>query len=72
LEELKVLSVGERLDLILGLLKSESGHRQFIISTCDEKMLQLAQQKFALLQDGAVFYRFTAFSENGPEVERIQ
>lgn len=60
------------LDLVLGLLKSESGHRQFIISTCDEKMLQLAQQKFAVLKGDAVFYRFTAISENGPEVERIQ
>jgi exonuclease SbcC len=66
------LNIYALLDLVLGLLKSESGRRQFIISTCDEKMLQLAQQKFALLHDGAVFYRFTAISENGPEVERIQ
>ena len=60
------------LDLVLGFLNSESGHRQFIISTCDEKMLQLAQQKFALLHDDAVFYRFTAITKNGPEVERIK
>ncbi len=60
------------LDLVLGLLKSESGNRQFIISTCDEKMLQLAQQKFAVLKGDAIFYRFNAISENGPEVERLQ
>jgi exonuclease SbcC len=59
------------LDLILGLLRSDMGHRQFIISTCDEKLLQLAQQKFAHLGDGAVFYRFTSISEDGPEVERL-
>ncbi len=60
------------LDLILGLLKSDFGRRQFIISTCDEKLLQLARQKFAHLEGGAVYYRFTAISEDGPEVERIQ
>ena len=47
------------------------GRRQFIISTCDEKLLQLAQQKFEHLGDAAVFYRFLSFSEKGPEVERI-
>lgn len=59
------------LDLILGFLRSDMGRRQFIISTCDEKLLQLAQQKFEHLGDAAVFYRFVSFSENGPEVERI-
>jgi exonuclease SbcC len=34
------------LDLILGLQGSPEGERQFIISTCDEKLLQLARQKF--------------------------
>jgi DNA repair protein SbcC/Rad50 len=59
------------LDLILGLLRSDMGRRQFIISTCDEKLLQLAQQKFEHLGDAAIFYRFLSFSENGSEVERI-
>lgn len=59
------------LDLILGLLRSDMRRRQFIISTCDEKLLQLAQQKFEHLGDSAVFYRFVSFSEDGPEVERL-
>lgn len=59
------------LDLVLGLLRSDMGRRQFIISTCDEKLLQLAQQKFAHLGERVVYYRFTSISEDGPEVERI-
>jgi DNA repair protein SbcC/Rad50 len=59
------------LDLIVGLLNSDLGNRQFIISSCDEKLLQLARQKFSYLQDGVRFYRFKAFGEDGPVVERI-
>ena len=44
------------LDLIDGLLNDqETGGRQFVISTCDERLLRLARQKFAYLNDrGAV------------------
>lgn len=57
------------LDLIVGLLKSDLGGRQFVISTCDEKFFQLARQKFRYLNDGARFYRFRAVGEDGPVVE---
>jgi exonuclease SbcC len=57
------------LDLIVGLLKSDFGSRQFIISTCDEKLFQLARQKFRHLNEGARFYRFRAVGEDGPVVE---
>ena len=59
------------LDLIMGLLKSDFGTRQFIISTCDEKFFQLARQKFNYLQDSVRFYRFRAFGEDGPLIDRI-
>jgi exonuclease SbcC len=59
------------LDLIVGLLESDAGKRQFIISTCDEKLLQLARQKFRHLGDKATFYRFDAIGPEGPLVERI-
>ena len=42
------------LDLIVGLLDSDYGKRQFIISTCDEKLLQLARQKFRHLGERGV------------------
>jgi exonuclease SbcC len=58
------------LDLIVGLLDSDFGNRQFIISTCDMKLLQLARQKFRHLGDRAVFYRFDAIGPDGPLVVR--
>ena len=59
------------LDLIMGLLKSDFGTRQFIISTCDERFFQLARQKFNYLQDSVRFYRFRAIGEDGPLIDRI-
>ncbi len=59
------------LDLIAGLLQSQDGARQFVISTCDEKLLQLARQKFRHLKDGAKFYRFSAIGAEGPLVSPI-
>lgn len=59
------------LDLISGLLQSSDGARQFVISTCDEKFLQLARQKFRHLKEGAKFYRFSAIGAEGPLVNEI-
>ena len=59
------------LDLIVGLLESRVGRRQFIISTCDEELLQLAQQKFRHLGARAKFYRFSAIGSDGPVVDEI-
>lgn len=56
------------LDLIVGLLDSGSCHRQFVISTCDEKFLRLACQKFRHLGDRARYYTFAAIGEEGPEI----
>lgn len=59
------------LDLILGLQNSPEGARQFVISTCDEKLLQLARQKFKHMGDDAKFYRFSAIGAEGPMVNEI-
>jgi exonuclease SbcC len=59
------------LDLILGLLGSSDGERQFVISTCDEKLLQLARHKFRHLGPAAKFYRFQAIGTEGPMVSEI-
>jgi len=59
------------LDLIVGLLESDLGKRQFVISTCDEKLLQLARQKFRHLNGRAKFYRFSAIGEDGPIIDEI-
>lgn len=59
------------LDLISGLQNSPEGRKQFVISTCDEKLLQLARQKFRHLGDAAKFYSFSAIGANGPKVAEI-
>jgi exonuclease SbcC len=59
------------LDLIVGLLESDLGKRQFVISTCDEKMLKLARQKFRHLDGRAIFYCFNSFGPEGPTVEKL-
>lgn len=59
------------LDLILGLQSSMEGERQFVISTCDEKLLQLARQKFRHMGPAARFYRFQAIGTQGPMVSEI-
>ena len=59
------------LDLIAGLQTSPDGPRQFVISTCDEKLLQLARQKFRHLGDEARFYRFQAIGSDGPMVSQL-
>jgi exonuclease SbcC len=59
------------LDLISGLQDSPDGQRQFVISTCDEKLLQLARQKFRYLGDAAKFYRFQAIGSDGPLVSEL-
>ena len=56
------------LDLIVGLFDSGPGQRQFVLSTCDEKFLQLARQKFRHLGHRARFYTFAAIGEEGPVV----
>lgn len=59
------------LDLIVGLLEPNLGQRQFIISTCDEKLLLLARQKFRHLGKRAKFHRFSAISAEGPVIDEV-
>jgi exonuclease SbcC len=59
------------LDLILGLQSSPEGEQQFVISTCDEKLLQLARHKFRHHGSAAKFYRFQAIGTDGPMVSEI-
>lgn len=60
------------LDLIVGFVESEPGKRQFVISTCDERFLQLARQKFRRLGNRSAFYKFSAIGADGPVIEQIQ
>jgi exonuclease SbcC len=59
------------LDLIVGLLEVEGSGRQFVLSTCDEKFLQLSRQKFRHLGEAVKFYQFSAIGAEGPVVSQV-
>jgi exonuclease SbcC len=59
------------LDLISGLLEGAAGGKQFIISTCDDRFLELARQKFRAHGERARFYQFTAIGNDGPVVSEL-
>jgi len=59
------------LDLLVGLLDAQSGPRQFIISTCDDRLFQLARQKFQYLGPRAAFYTITSSGKDGPQIESV-
>jgi DNA repair protein SbcC/Rad50 len=60
------------LDLISGLIDVGVDRHQFIISTCDEKLIELARRKFQYLGDRAKFYVFTSMGSNGPTVTEMR
>ncbi len=60
------------LDLIVGLVGTVPGRHQFVISTCDDKFLQFATQKFRHLGERAKIYKFSAIGAAGPVVEQLR
>ncbi len=58
---------------LIGLIKrlaSGGGHgRQFIISTCDERLYKLMRQQFNTIERKVAYYRFSALGEKGPIIE---
>ena len=59
------------LDMVAGFLDARSGPGQFVISTCDRKVLQLARKRFRHFGRDARFYEFSAIGRDGPVVEGI-
>ncbi len=59
------------LDMVAGFLDARSGPRQFIMSTCDRKVMQLARKRFRHLGRDARFYEFAAIGRDGPIVQEI-
>ena len=65
------LNIYAFLDLIEGLLETSLEGRQFIISTCDERLFQIAKQKFKHFRDRAKFYTYKSISNNGPQIKQM-
>jgi hypothetical protein len=59
------------LDQIAGFLDTGMQIRKFIISTCDERLFQLARQRFQDFGDRKKFYRFVSVGRDGPVIESM-
>lgn len=59
------------LDLLSGMLQEEVGTRQFVISTCEDKLFQLMKQKFYSFGNRIKIYEFTAIGKEGPVWQQI-
>jgi exonuclease SbcC len=58
------------LDLMGGLLDTSLFGHQVVISTCEERLYQVARQKFAAFGNRVKFYRFVSLSNQGPIIEQ--
>lgn len=60
---------------LVGLIKrlaSQGRHgRQFIISTCDERLYRTMRQQFNNMEGKVAYHKFTALGENGPIVQHL-
>ncbi len=59
------------LDLIRGLVMESAKGYQFIISTCEDRLFRLMQQKFSKLSGRTIFYVFESIGEKGPMIRRL-
>ena len=63
------LNIFAFLDLMDGLLNDYgAGKRQLVVSTCDQKFVELAREKFAYRGERVKYYFFEGIGEDGPIV----
>lgn len=59
-------------ELIRSLIEDGKTNRQFIISTCEERLFGLMRQRFGNLGNRAIMYEFISIGDNGPSIKRLQ
>lgn len=59
------------LELIRGLIMEPDEKRQFIISTCEDRLFRLMRQKFSKMNGKVIFYVFESIGENGPRIKML-
>lgn len=59
------------LDLIRGLIAKPGEGHQIIISTCENRLFRMLQQRFSKLNGKVIFYVFESIGKNGPKVKRL-
>jgi exonuclease SbcC len=58
-------------EFMRGVINTSLGNRQFIISTCEERLFDLMLRKFKGATGGAIFYKFTNIGPDGPTIKQI-
>ncbi|MDA2932953.1 SMC family ATPase [Acidobacteria bacterium AH-259-D05] len=59
-------------ELIRGLVYTSPGKRQFLISTCEDRLFELMRKKLGSIDGGARFYRFEGIDTDGPVITRLE
>jgi exonuclease SbcC len=59
------------LDLIKGLITEPGTKNQFLISTCEDRLFRLMQQKFSKIDVKVKSYVFESIGENGPKIKML-
>jgi len=58
------------LDLLSGFVEGGFGSRQFILSTCEDRMFDLAKSRLSHMGSRVRFYSFVSLAGDGPMIER--
>jgi exonuclease SbcC len=60
------------LDLIKGLIMEPGKRNQFLISTCEDRLFRLMQQKFSKIDVKVKSYVFESIGEKGPKIKEVR
>ncbi|MGO8988140.1 MAG: hypothetical protein ACLQHW_04610 [bacterium] len=60
------------LDLIKGLIMESGRKNQFLISTCEDRLFRLMQQKFNKMDIKVISYVFESMGERGPKINEMR
>jgi exonuclease SbcC len=59
------------IEFMRGVINTSPGERQFVISTCEERLFDLMVKKFKSATGGAIFYKFSGIGPNGPTIKKV-
>lgn len=57
--------------LIHNLIEATKANKQFIVSTCEDRLFGLMRQRFRRLNGRAIMYEFVSIGDNGPVIKRL-
>ncbi len=58
-------------DLLCGIMSTPGRGPQFIVSTCENRLIRLMQEKFSKIDAKVIYYRFDSYGDDGPKITRV-